>query len=91
VPAIIDVRAFDKVVTGLHGLVLDPGSLVGVMEEISKAAGSEGAALFQTDVRTPDVPHTPGLADLFKRYFAEGWQTRDLRMCAEPQVAAAPA
>jgi DNA-binding CsgD family transcriptional regulator/PAS domain-containing protein len=85
-PASIDVPALDTVVARLPQLVLDPGSIVGVMEEISKAAGSEGSALFQSDVRTPDVPHTPGIADLFNKYFAEGWHTRDLRVRAIPKM-----
>jgi DNA-binding CsgD family transcriptional regulator len=85
-PAAIDVRAMDKVVARLPRLVLEPTDLVGVMDEISKASRSEGAVLLQADVRTPDVPHTPGIADLFKKYFGEGWHTRDIRVRAIPKI-----
>jgi DNA-binding CsgD family transcriptional regulator len=85
-PATIDVRGLDRVVAQLPGVVLDPASLVGVMQDISKAAGCEGAALFQSDVRTPDVPYTAGIEDLFKKYFAEGWHVRDLRVRAVPKM-----
>jgi DNA-binding CsgD family transcriptional regulator len=84
--AVIDVRALEKVVAKLPGLVLEPAGLVGTMEEISKASRSEGAVLLQADVRTPDVPHTPGISDLFKTYFGEGWHTRDTRVRAIPKI-----
>ena len=50
------------------------------MQEISAAAGARGAALLQSDVRTPDVPATVEIDDFLRRsYFGEGWHQRDVR------------
>jgi len=59
--------------------VLDPGAWPRLMDRISEAAGAAGAALLQTDVRTPDIPRTASVDECFKHYFAAGWQTRDTR------------
>ena len=49
------------------------------MERISAAAGATGAALLQSDSRTPDIPRTAGVDEYFRSYFAEGWHARDVR------------
>jgi DNA-binding CsgD family transcriptional regulator len=59
--------------------VVDPSAWPRVMEEISAACGATGAALLQTDIRTPDIPRTASVDDCFKHYFAMGWPTRDTR------------
>ena len=49
------------------------------MDAICAAAGATGAALLQTDIRTPYIPRTQSVDDCFKNYFERGWQTRDTR------------
>src|SRR5882724_11151508 len=49
------------------------------MEQLSTAVRARGAVLLQSDLRTPDVPHTEGVADLVRSYFGEGWHQRDVR------------
>ena len=78
------MRHFDP--ARLHGAVarlgeaaVDPMLWPDVMQDISSAVGSIGAALLQSDVRTPDIPRTEGVKDAFYTYFAEDWHTRDLR------------
>ncbi len=41
--------------------------------------GATGAVLLQSDIRTPDVPRTRSVDALIRRYFADGWSTRDVR------------
>src|SRR5665213_199375 len=71
--------AFDASISGLGETVLDPASWPGIMDEISRAVGATGAVLLQSDSRTPDMPYSPGVADLLDTYFDHGWQTRDVR------------
>ena len=42
-------------VEGLGEAVVDPGRWPVLMEEICSAVGTTGAALLQSDIRTPDV------------------------------------
>lgn len=74
----------NKVEARLGEVVLDPAGWVGVMEDICAGVGALGAALLQTDVRTPDVPRTPSVHEAFDRYFKEGWHQRDLRARGVP-------
>lgn len=59
--------------------VIDPGAWPKLMEDISAAVGATGAALLQSDIRTPDIPRTASVAHCFDYYFASGWQTHDTR------------
>jgi DNA-binding CsgD family transcriptional regulator len=68
----------------LAEVALDPTLWPAVMEDISRAAGATGAALLQSDNRTPDVPRTMGVNDLFDRYFRERWHVDDIRARAAP-------
>jgi len=63
----------------LGDAVLDPGAWPRLMDRICEAAGATGAALLQTDIRTPDIPRTASVDECFRHYFATGWQTRDTR------------
>ena len=67
------------VCNNLGDAVVDPTLWPQIMDDICAAAGATGAALLQTDVRTPDIPRTASVDHCFKHYFASGWQTRDTR------------
>jgi len=71
----------------LGDAVLDPALWPAIMEDISRAVGATGATLLQADVRTPDVPHTEGLAELFKAYFQGNWHIGDIRARGAPLLA----
>jgi DNA-binding CsgD family transcriptional regulator len=58
---------------------LDPAQWPSLMEAICAAAATTGAALLQTDARTPDVPITPSVADLMKVYFDNNLHVGDIR------------
>jgi DNA-binding CsgD family transcriptional regulator len=58
---------------------LDPMMWPQIMDDICRGAGALGAALLQSDVRTPDVPRTASADELFKNYFEQHWHTRDVR------------
>jgi DNA-binding CsgD family transcriptional regulator len=49
------------------------------MDGMSRAVRANGAILLQSDVRTPDVPRTPGISEMMDIYFRDGWHTRDVR------------
>ena len=68
----------------LGDVAIDPTLWPVIMEDISRAIGATGAALLQADVRTPDVPRTPGVDDLFKAYFGGDWHLRDIRARGAP-------
>jgi DNA-binding CsgD family transcriptional regulator/PAS domain-containing protein len=59
--------------------VLEPSAWLELMEEICKAVGAVGSALLQSDVRTPDIPRTKSVDEIFRKYFADGWHVRDVR------------
>ena len=59
--------------------IVEPSAWPRVMDAICKAVGAPGAVLLQADVRTLDVPRTNSVDELASRYFAGGWQTRDIR------------
>ena len=63
----------------LGDVIVDPTLWPQIMDAICAAAGATGAALLQTDIRTPDIPRTQSVDDCFKHYFEGGWQTRDTR------------
>src|SRR5579871_6836467 len=65
-------------------LALDGALWPEVMQEIVEAFAATGAALLQADARTPDVPRTAGVAELFAAYFAGGWHLRDIRARGAP-------
>lgn len=74
-------------ITRLGDAALDPTVWPAVMDDISRAAGATGAALLQSDARTPDVPRTPAVDDLFKAYFMGNWHIRDIRARGAPLLA----
>jgi DNA-binding CsgD family transcriptional regulator len=58
---------------------LDPAVWPEIMEGLCEGTSALGAALLQSDVRTPDVPRTASADGLFKNYFGQHWHTRDIR------------
>ena len=75
----LDTGALLKTSTRLGDAVVDPGLWPKILGEISNAVGAVGAALLQSDVRTPDIPRTEAVDEVFGLYFKEGWHTRDIR------------
>jgi len=59
--------------------VLDPGQWPSLMEEICAAAAVTGAALLQSDVRTPDVPVTRSVSVFIRSYFENNLHVGDIR------------
>jgi DNA-binding CsgD family transcriptional regulator len=49
------------------------------MEAICGATRTTGAALLQSDIRTPDVPQTPSVVEFFKNYFENDHHLADIR------------
>jgi len=80
----IDMRKLHAAASRLGDVVIDPNIWPELMEEICASLGACGAALLQTDVRTPDVPRTAAVDGLFNRYFKEGWHERDSRVRCVP-------
>ncbi len=76
-----------QVVHRLGDVVHDSAAWPSIMEEVARAVGATGAALLQCDARTPDVPRTAGVADLFAAYFGGNWQDRDIRARGAPLLA----
>jgi DNA-binding CsgD family transcriptional regulator len=62
----------------LGDAAIDPDVWPEVMEEISVAVGAAGAILLQADARTPDVPRTAAVDELFTDYFKDNWHVRDV-------------
>jgi DNA-binding CsgD family transcriptional regulator len=75
----VDPRKLARAARDLGDAALDPSAWPRLMEDISEAAGGSGAVLLQSDVRTPDVPHTESVDALIRTYFADGWHLRDIR------------
>ncbi len=75
-----DVTVLSRVRARLGEGVTDPARWIGIMEDVCAAVGAHGAILLQGDIRTPDVPCTPSVQEVFSRnYFKPGWHRRDLR------------
>ncbi len=76
----VDIERLQQVAARLGDAAIDPSVWPEIIQEITEAARARGAAMLQSDVRTPDVPCTPDVDDYFRRsYFAEGWHARDIR------------
>ena len=68
-----------KVQARLGDAAVDPAIWPEIMEQISACVGATGAALLQSDIRTPDIPRTAGVDEVINSYFAHGWHTQDVR------------
>lgn len=63
----------------LGDAVIDPAVWPDLMQDISSSVGATGAALLQSDNRTPDVPMTASVADYFQNYFENNLHIDDIR------------
>jgi DNA-binding CsgD family transcriptional regulator len=75
----IDFEQLEIAAGRLGDAVIDPAVWPELMDGICRAVGATGAALLQSDARTPDVPYTSSIEGLYKRYFGDGWHQRDTR------------
>ena len=78
-----ELRSSDKLAQAhlaLGEAVIDPSTWPSVMERVCEAVGAAGAALVPGFVRTPDIPRTKSVDELYSRYFREGLQTQDSRV-----------
>lgn len=75
----VDREALLKTSLRLGDAVVDPNLWPKILSEISNASGALGAALLQSDIRTPDIPRTAEVDEVFGQYFKEGWHNRDIR------------
>lgn len=75
----IDTGGLEKISARLGDVVIDPALWPDLMEEVSAAVGATGAALLQSDVRTPDIPRSAAVDEGFSAYFAHGWHVSDVR------------
>jgi DNA-binding CsgD family transcriptional regulator len=76
----VESAEIEKIGRRIGDAALDPGLWPAIMEEICHAAGATGSALLQADVRTPDIPRTASVDELFSAYFHDQWHTRDIRV-----------
>jgi DNA-binding CsgD family transcriptional regulator len=75
----VEVDRLERTASRLGEAVFDPAIWPELMEEISNAIRATGAALLQSDIRTPDIPRTASVHEHISKYFADGWHTRDPR------------
>lgn len=75
----LDLRKLETAKVRLGEAALDPGQWGSLMEDICAATGTAGAALLQSDVRTPDIPTTRSAAEYFKNYFRNNLHLNDVR------------
>jgi DNA-binding CsgD family transcriptional regulator len=75
----LEISLLERAKSRLGEAVLDPGQWPSLMEAICAATSTTGAALLQSDVRTPDVPVTPSVSDHFRSYFRNNLHVGDVR------------
>jgi len=75
----LDIERLERAKSRLGEAVLDPGQWPSLMEAICTAAATTGAALLQSDIRTPDVPVTPSVQEFFGGYFKNNLHLGDIR------------
>lgn len=75
----LEIGLLERTKSRLGEAVLDPGQWPSIMEDICASVRTTGAALLQSDIRTPDVPMTPSVVELFKDYFDNNFHIGDIR------------
>jgi DNA-binding CsgD family transcriptional regulator/PAS domain-containing protein len=75
----VDAERLLAINNRLGDAAIDPMIWPELLDLISNAVGAAGAALLQSDVRTSDIPRSAGAGEVISSYFANGWQTQDVR------------
>jgi DNA-binding CsgD family transcriptional regulator len=75
----IDADQLEKACAFLGDAALDPGRWPQAMDHICRAVGATGAALLQSDIRTPDIPRTPAVDEVISEYFRNNCHIDDIR------------
>lgn len=75
----LQLKQLEKARGRLGEAILDPGQWPSIMEAICGATGTTGAALLQSDIRTPDIPKTPSVDEVFRDYFENNHHLADVR------------
>jgi DNA-binding CsgD family transcriptional regulator len=83
---LIDLRRLDDISHRFGEVVMDPSTWPEIMEGVCKAVGASAAILLQSDVRTPDVPHTEAIAEGIRHYFKDNWHLVDPRARGFPKM-----
>ncbi|SHK34383.1 DNA-binding transcriptional regulator, CsgD family [Bradyrhizobium lablabi] len=77
--ASVDFDRLNAISSRLGEAVIDPGLWPSLMVEICRAANTTGAALLQSDMRTPDIPMTGSAQEIFQSYFKNNLHINDVR------------
>jgi DNA-binding CsgD family transcriptional regulator len=75
----LEISLLERAKSRFGEVVLDPDQWPSLMDDLCAATATTGAALLQADIRTPDVPTTPGVSHLFKVYFENNLHVTDVR------------
>ena len=75
----MDIEALTRSASRLGETAVDPTLWPSLLQEISDGVGAFGAMLLQAGTPTADVPWSPSIARMREDYYAELWNTRDLR------------
>lgn len=75
----LEIGLLERAKSRLGEAVLDPDQWPSIMEAICAATSTTGAALLQSDVRTPDIPVTPSVSAFFRSYFENNLHVGDIR------------
>ncbi len=85
----VDLGALQKVSARIQDVVADPGAWSDVLDEVTVAAGAQGASLFRASLATPGVAlasNSTNGQQLMDRYLSDGWIYRDIRTRAIPKM-----
>lgn len=75
----LELSRLAKTLDRLGDAVIDPTVWPDLMGDMSSGVGARGAALLQSDNRTPDVPITTSVAEYFQNYFDNNLHIEDIR------------
>ena len=75
----LNVKELSAISARLGDTIIDPALWPEVLDQISGAVGAAGAGLLQSDIRTSDIPRSPGADEVISNYFKNGWYAHDVR------------
>lgn len=85
----VDLGGLQKVTARIQDVAADPSAWSGVLDEVSVAAGAQGAFLFRASLTVPDVSLvsiSTNSQQIMERYLRDGWLRRDIRTRAIPKM-----